>query len=418
MPSFSVPLSGLDASSQALTLIANNLANLNTPGFKSSSSDFSTLFYESLGTSGNGDPMQVGTGTQVGSVNMNMTDGAIESTGINSNVAIQGQGMFVLNKGGQTMYTRSGDFTVSDTGLLVTPDGARVQGYPAVNGQVNANGPTGDLQVGNSVTSPARATGNVDLSLNLDSRSPTGTNFSQPIQVYDSLGGVHTLTAAFTKTANNAWNYSVSLPAADTGGAAPTVMGTGSINFDTSGNLIPPAPGNPPTENVALTSPALADGAAGFNMSWHMFDAQGNSLLTQAAATSAPLSSHQDGAASGNLLSFTIGSDGLVTGSFSNGQTQSLGQIALATFPNPQGIQAVGQNAFIDTASSGIATIGIPGTGSRGAVQGGSIEDSNVDIAAEFAKLIQAQRGYEANAHTVTTFDQITQDTINMKAGL
>lgn len=418
MPSFSVPLSGLDASSQSLTLIANNLANLNTPGYKASASEFTTLFYQGLGTSGNGDPMQVGTGTQVGSVSMDLADGAVNPTGIPSNAAIQGSGLFVVNKAGQQLFTRAGDFTVASDGTLQTADGALVQGYPAVNGVVNPNNPLGALQVGSNVTSPAIATSNLQLGLNLNSASAVGTTFAQPIQVFDSLGANHTLTATFTKTGANAWGYQVTLPGADTGGTTPTSLGSGTLNFDTSGNLIPPTPGTPPVDNVALSSAALADGAAALNLSWHLFDKQGNSLITQASAVSAPLSSLQDGSPSGNLLHFTIGSDGLITGSFSNGQTKSLGQIVLATFANPQGIQAIGGNEFADSAAAGVATIGIPGTGSRGQLQGGAIEQSNVDIAAQFANLIQAQRGYEANAHTVTTFDQITQDTINMKAGL
>lgn len=421
MPSFSVPLSGLDASSEALTLIANNLANLNTPGYKSSTSDFTTLFSQSLGNSGDGDPIQVGTGTQVGSVSINFTDGAVNTTGIDSNAAIQGSGFFVVHNGsGQQLYTRAGDFTVASDGFLQTSGGARVYGYPAVNGVVNPNAAISALQVGNGVSSPAKATANLSLGLNLDSTAAVGTTFSDPVQVYDSLGGNHTITATFTKTGTNAWSYNVTLPGADTGAAAPTSLGTGTLNFNSTGQLIPsavPAP-VPPSQDVTLTSAALADGASPINLTWHLFDSLGNSLLTQTAAASAPLSSQQDGTAVGNLLNFTIGSDGMINGSFSNGQSRILGQIALATFANPQGVKAVGGNAFSDSAASGLATIGVPGTGSRGSLQGGAVEQSNVDIASEFANLIQAQRGYEASAHAVTTFDQITQDTINMKAGM
>jgi flagellar hook protein FlgE len=420
MPSFSVPLSGLDASSQALTLIANNLANLNTPGYKASSSDFTTLFSQSLGNSGDGDPIQVGTGTQVGSVSINFTDGAVNNTGIDSNAAIQGSGFFVINDNGQQLYTRAGDFTVASDGFLQTSSGARVMGYPAVNGVVNPNAAVGPLQVGNGVSSPAQATGNLSVGLNLDSTAAVGTTFSDPIQVYDSLGGNHTLTATFTKTGTNAWSYNVTMPGADTGSPTPTSLGTGTLNFDTTGQLIPAGspPPVPPSQDVTLTSAALTDGASPLSMTWHLFDDQGNSLLTQTAAASAPLSAHQDGTAVGNLLGFTIGSDGIINGSFSNGESRTLGQIALATFANPQGIKAVGGNAFSDSAASGLATIGVPGTGSRGSLQGGAVEQSNVDIASEFANLIQAQRGYEASAHAVTTFDQITQDSINMKAGM
>ncbi len=362
--------------------------------------------------------MQVGTGTQVGSVSIDLTDGAVNPTGIPSNAAIQGAGMFVVSKAGQQLFTRAGDFSVAADGTLQTADGGLVQGYPAVNGVVNSNGALGSLQLGGNVSSPASATANLQVGLNLNSASAVGTTFAQPIQIYDSLGASHTLTATFTKTGANAWGYQVTLPGADTGGTTPTTLASGSVNFNTSGNLVPTTPGPPPSENIAIASPALADGAAALTINWNLVDTQGNSLITQTAASSAPLSSHQDGTPSGNLLTFTIGSDGLITGSFSNGQTRSLGQIALATFANPQGIQAIGNNNFADTVAAGNPTIGVPGTGSRGQLQGGAIEQSNVDIAAQFANLIQAQRGYEANAHTVTTFDQITQDTINMKAGL
>lgn len=413
MPSFSVPLSGLDASSQEMTLIANNLANLNTPGYKSSVAQFTTLFYQSLGESGDGNPMQVGTGTAIGNVSMNLTDGAVQSTGINSNLAIQGSGMFVVNNNGQQMYTRAGDFVIGNTGYLEAADGSLVQGYPAVNGVVNPNAPLGNLLVGSGITSPARATGNITLGLNLDSQTAVGGTFSQPIQVYDSLGGTHTLTATFTKTGTNAWSYAVTLPGADTGSGTPTTMASGNLTFNSSG-VLTGGTGTPPQITVNLTSPALADGAAACNINWDLFDPQGNSLITQAATPSAPLSSNQDGVPSGSLISFTIGPDGTITGAFSNGQSQTLGQVVLATFANAQGVQAVGNNNFIATAASGLATIGKPGSGNRGSVQGGSIEQSNVDIAAQFADLIQAQQSYEASAKAVTTFDQVTQDTLNM----
>lgn len=418
MPAFSVPLSGLDASSQALTQIANNLANLNTPGYKSSSVDFTTLFYQNLGTSGAGDPIQSGTGVNVGSIAMDFSDGAVDTTGINSNAAIQGNGFFVVNQGGQDLYTRAGDFTVSNDGLLETANGGLVQGYGATNGVVNPNGALSSLQVGTGVTAPAHATANLDLSLNLDSSSAVGTTFAQPLQVYDSLGGNHTLTATFTKTASNTWSYNVTLPGADTGSPSDTSLASGTVNFDANGNVVPPTATVPVSDDVAMTSGTLSDGAANLNVTWHLLDAQGNSQITQTAAASAPLSTSQDGAPSGNLLSFTIQSDGTISGSFSNGETQALGQIALANFADDQGIQNVGNNSYQASLASGPATIGVAGTGSFGQLEGGAVEESNVDIAAQFADMIQAQRGYEANAHTVTTFDQITQDTMNMKAGL
>ncbi|MGH9518568.1 MAG: flagellar hook-basal body complex protein, partial [Terriglobales bacterium] len=270
------------------------------------------------------------------------------------------------------------------------------------------------LQVADGLTSAPSATANIQMALNLDSNSANGTTFSQPMQVFDSLGGNHTVTATFTKTAANAWSYAVTLPGADTGGATPTTLASGNVTFTSSGQLVPTVGSNPPALNVTLTSGALADGAAAMNMTWQMFDANGNSLLTQAAAASAPVSSNQDGFASGSLVDFTIQGDGTVSGAFSNGQTRSLGQLAVATFADQQGIQAVGNNAYSSTVASGAPTIGVPGTGPRGTLKGGSIEQSNVDIAAQFAQLIQAQQGYEANAKAVTTFNAVTTATINM----
>jgi flagellar hook protein FlgE len=412
MASFSIPLSGLNASSQELSIIANNLANINTPGYKSSSAEFSSLFYQNLGTSGNGDPMQVGTGANLGSVTMDMTDGAPSATGVNSNAAIQGEGMFVLDNNGQQMFTRAGNFTVSNAGFLTAPDGSLVQGYPAVNGVVNTNAPLSGLQVGSGVTTPATATANVQIGLNLDSQSAVGTSYSDPVQVYDSLGGTHTVTATFTKTASDTWNYSVTLPGADTGGTSPTTLGTGTLNFDTSGNV------TAPPSTVTLTSGALANGAAALNFTWHLFNSNGTSLVTQTASASAPLSSQQDGGANGNLLNFNIQPDGTVEGSFSNGQTKSLGQIVMANFANPQGLQGLGNNEFQATVGSGAANIGVPGTGGLGQLTGGSIEQSNVDIAAQFSTLIQAQNSYTASAKAVTAFNQVTQTALNMSTGL
>jgi flagellar hook protein FlgE len=412
MASFSIPLSGLNASSQELSIIANNLANINTPGYKSSSAAFSSLFYQNLGTAGNGDPMQVGTGADLGSVTMNMTDGAPSATGVNSNAAIQGEGMFVLDNNGQQLFTRAGNFTVSNAGFLMAPDGSLVQGYPATNGVVNTNAPLGALQVGSGVTTPATATTNLQVGLNLDSQSAVGTSYSDPIQVYDSLGATHTLTATFTKTGSDTWNYAVTLPGADTGSATPTTLGSGTLNFDTNGNV------TAPPSTATLTSGALANGAAALNMTWDLFDSNKNSLITQTASASAPLSSQQNGGANGNLLNFTIQPDGTIEGSFSNGQTKSLGQIVMANFANPQGLQGLGNNDFQATVGSGAANIGVPGTGGLGQLTGGSIEQSNVDIAAEFSTLIQAQNSYTASAKAVTAFNQVTQTALNMSTGL
>ena len=215
----------------------------------------------------------------------------------------------------------------------------------------------------------------------------------------------------FTKTGTNAWNYSVSIPAADVGGATdPTVLTTGALTFEGNGKLTSPAANITPI-NIA----GFVDGANNLAFSWNVFDANENGLLTQMAAPSSTASTQQDGGGSGALVNFNIGSDGTITGAFSNGKTAILGQIALATFADNQGLVRTGNNDFTPTLASGQPVIGAPGNGGRGTLSGGALEQSNVDIAQEFAALIVAQRGYEANARCVTTFDQVTQATINLK---
>jgi flagellar hook protein FlgE len=249
----------------------------------------------------------------------------------------------------------------------------------------------------------------VELHTNLNANAQPGDTFSSPITVYDTLGGSHVLTFTYTNTGTSAWSYQITVPAADVGqtGAAVSVA-TGSLTFDTSGQLTSPS-----ADVTGIQIKNFADGAADLSFDWKLFD--GGSTLTQLAAQSNTSATSQDGNSSGSLLNFSIGSDGLITGAFSNGRTSVLGQLAVASFANPQGLSRIGNNDFTSTLSSGQAAIGTPGTSGRGTLAGGALELSNVDIAKEFSKLIVAQRSFEANARTVTTFDQITQDTIDLK---
>jgi flagellar hook protein FlgE len=408
MPLFSIPLSGLTASSDALSVVSNNLANLNTVGYKDQDTSFRDLFYQNIGTSGSGDPVQMGAGAAVQAVTTNFTGGNVETTGVPTDVAISGNGFFVTQTGGALEFTRAGNFTVNPAGELVTQDGQNVMGYAAANGVVNSQ-TLAPLQLGQGQVSPASATTTVQQNTNLNASAAIGDTYSTPITVYDSLGSSHVLTFQFTKTASNAWSYQVTLPGADTGAAAPTVVATGNLTFDGTGKL------TAPTTPVAATINGLVDGASAMNFNWNLFDANGNPLLTQVASASATSATNQNGYASGTLQTFTIGADGVIQGAFSNGQTLAIGQIALANFANNQGLERVGGNGFISTLSSGAAVIGVPNNGGRGTVAGGALELSNVDISQEFTKLIVTQRGFEANARVVTTFDQITQDTIALK---
>ena len=417
MPNFSIPLSGLTADGTALSAIANNLANQNTTGYKDTRVLFSDLFYQDLGTTGAGDPVQVGAGAEVGSMPATFTQGSVQSTGVPTDVAIQGNGFFIVQKDGSTSYTRAGDFNVDANNFLVSSEGQQVMGYPAVNGVVNTGTAVQPLQLGAGSISPPTATANVQIQTNLNAGAAVGSTFSTPLTVYDSLGASHVMALTFTKTAANAWNYSISIPPADlnpvvVGGVSTPqtgILATGAMTFNGNGTLTAPA-----ANITAIPIVNFADGASNMTFNWNLLNG-GVPVITQVAGPSSTSSAQQDGSASGSLVNFSIGSDGTVTGSFSNGKTAALGQVALASFANQQGLQRDGNTDYSPTLASGQAVVGVAGTGGRGNLSGGTLELSNVDIATEFANLIVAQRAFEANAKAVTTFDQITQDTINLK---
>ena len=224
--------------------------------------------------------------------------------------------------------------------------------------------------------------------------------------LYDSLGTGHTATVTFTKTGANQWGYSVGLPSGDATGSSNT---SGTLTFDSSGNL------TSPSSNVTgISFTGMADGAADMSLNFNMFDANGKGMISQTSATSAVAASTQDGYASGTYNGFTIANDGTVSAQFSNGQTESIGTVALATVENVQGLTLAGNNAYVTTAASGAATIGAADTGGRGSLEDDALEGSNVDISTEFSNLIVAQRAFEANSKTVTTFDTVTQETIDL----
>jgi flagellar hook protein FlgE len=412
MPLFSIPLSGLTASSDALNIISNNLANLNTVGFKDQQANFQDLFYQMLGTTGAGDPIQQGAGTEVGSVDSNFTNGDLQATGIPTDVAITGNGFFVTQgANGAEEFTRAGNFSVNAQGDLVATNGQNVMGYAAVNGVVNTGQGLTAIQLGQGQISAPLATTTMDQTTNLDASANVGDTYSTPLTVYDSLGNSHVLTFNYTKTGTNTWSYQVTLPAADTGGTgAPTVVTSGNLTFNSSGDLTSPT-GTVPGIKVA----GLADGAATMNLTWNLTTASG-ATLTQVASQSSTSATDQNGYASGTLQSYTINSDGTISGAFSNGQVQTIGQIALANFANYQGLELNGGNSYSPTLASGQPVIGTAGSGGRGTMTGGAVELSNVDISTEFTNLIVVQRGFEANARMVTTFDSISSDTINLQA--
>jgi len=410
MGSFSSPLSGLTAAQANLQTISNNLSNIDTTGYKDQSLTFADIFAQSGTMSGSGNPIQTGSGVAVSSTVTDFSQGDSNTTNTASNMEISGNGFFIAQSStGVQEYTRAGDFTTNSSGQLITPSGELVLGYPAVGGAVNTSAALQPLQV-NSLTSPAAVSTTVGITANLDSETAVGASAtSSSLPIYDSLGEAHTLTVSYTKTAANSWNYTVTVPSADlTGGVGTTTtVGSGTLNFDTSGALAST------TNVVSIAIPGLADGAANLAISGP-FGTAANPTITQTSLASATSATSTDGLAAGTLKSYAVGTDGTINGTFSNGQTLALGQVAVASFANSQGLVATGGNNYAASASSGSAVIGIAGTGGRGTIIGGSIEMSNVNIATEFAKLIEAQQAYSANAKSVTTFNSVSQATLQM----
>jgi flagellar hook protein FlgE len=407
MPNFSIPLSGLNASDTALATISNNLANLNTTGYKDTTVNFQDMFYQMLGSNGAGDQLQIGAGVAVSSINTNFAGGSVQSTGVDTDMAITGNGFFVVQNGSNTYYTRAGDFTQDSSGNLVTADGYQVMGYPATNGVVDTNSGLTPIQLPMGMISAPNATSSISIAANLSSSTAVGGSYNTNITVYDSLGTSHVLNVNFARTSTG-WNYTATLPSTEiTGGTGTsTTVASGALTFDTNGSLTSTTP-------ISLNISGLADGASPLAINWSLASASGTGLITQVSGASSTSSTTQDGYASGSLTSFSINSDGTIVGAFTNG-SKVLGQIALANFANMQGLTKQGDNNYAANISSGSAVIGSPGTTSLGTLTGSALELSNVDMSQEFSNLIIAERGFQANAKSVTTFDQIAQDTINL----
>ncbi len=423
MASFSIPLTGLNADSIALNTIANNLSNMNTTAFKSQSTKFGDLFYQQIGSTGAGDPIQVGAGVHVATNQTDFTPGSVASTGSATDVALKGNGFFVLDSGnGSTEYTRAGNFSLTSNGDLVTTNGLSVMGYPAVNGAVNTNAPLAAIHIPIGQVQQPQATTTLSMTTNLNAVAGSPA-FPAQVTVYDSLGEPHILTVTYTQTGANQWNYSSALPAADFAGGVSAPI-TGVMNFDQSGNLqsvtpnggalTPVGTGVGQISTIPLAFNGLADSANNLTISWNLFGSGATPTIEQVAATSAMPATTQDGFAPGQYQEFNVGSDGTVTVSYSNYQKVNVGQLALANVANLQGLKMLGNGDYATTLASGTASVGTSGSSGLGTLQGGALEGSNVNISQEFSNLIIAQRAFEANSKTVTTFDTVTQETINM----
>ncbi|MBZ5636883.1 MAG: flagellar hook protein FlgE [Acidobacteriia bacterium] len=408
--SFSTALSGLAASSTALDVVGNNLANLNTTGFKADDILFKDIMGETSGST------EIGAGVATTGTSKQFTQGSIQPTAGALDVAIEGNGLFVLrNTAGTSLYTRTGSFKFDGNGTLVTATGERVQGWSAVNGVLDTNGNVGDISITALASQPPATTTKMTLSTNLDASGATGAVFSTPLQVVDSLGVTHVLSFTFTKTGSNTWDYDVSIPGEDLVGGTlgvPQSLANGNLVFDSSGKLTTPAAGAP--VNVATTT-GLVSGANDLNIDWSLYSPDGTPLLTQYAQPSAASATTQDGVLAAQLTGLRMGDGGSLMATFSSGKQVAVAQVALAAIGNPDSLVSVGNNNYQLGTQTLTPTVGMPETGNRGKLLGGSLESSNVDLAKEFTNLIIYQRGYQANAKVITTQDQLSQVLLNIK---
>ena len=412
--SFSTALSGLRASSSALGVTGNNIANANTTAFKSSTITFEDIFTDSVGArlNGSGGSMQIGSGVATAAIPTNFSQGSLADNGSATSAAIQGSGFFVVkNAAGAQVYTRAGDFAINKEGFLVTPSGSQVQGYAAVGSSIPAGSAIQAIKIPiGEITEPV-TTSQVSVKMNLDSTDDPGAVFHAPVQVYDSKGVSHTLDMTFTKQADGSFAIAGSLDGTaatiDTGAAAQALV------FDSNGVLTSPA------TLTIIPDQTQLDGATLPSIDVNLFQqnadgTQGPANITNFASPSAVAAINQDGFAAGALtgLSMSPDHDGVIFAVFNNGQIRPIAQLAVATFNAQDGLSHIGGNSFGETPASGQPSIGVPGSGGRGAVIGGVLEQSNVDIASEFTDLIVAQRSFQANSRVITTISQTLQDLI------
>ncbi|MCY7287942.1 MAG: flagellar hook protein FlgE [Cryobacterium sp.] len=385
-------ISGLRSHQTMLDVTGNNIANVNTTAFKASAVQFQdTLSQLKQGAGGpqaqvgGTNPAQVGLGVQVAGISTNFAQGSSQPTGRATDIAISGDGFFVSQLAGETLYSRAGAFDFDAEGRLVSPDGAIVQGWNGVDGQINEGGPVGNITLPLQAMVQAKATEEATMTGNLPADAAQNSTLVRDIVVYDSVGTARTLSVTFTRTPIG-WTANGTDSA---GGASAT---TSTLALD------------PVTGALTASGPLVIAGVA--------VDLAG--LSGQAGLSTATISS-QNGAAAGSLQSFTLGKDGTLVGLFSNGSQASIARIALATFSNPGGLEKAGSSAYRATFNSGNAALGAPGDGGFGSLSGGTLEMSNVDLSQEFTNLIVAQRGFQANARIITTSDEVLQELTNLK---
>ena len=401
---FNVALSGLNAATADLEVISNNIANVNTTGFKGSRAEFADLFAASNVGSGR---TQAGSGVRLTDIAQQFSQGSIEYTSSGLDMAITGEGFFTLKTDAGYAYTRAGNFQIDQNGDVVSPQGGFLQVYPPNGAGGFDTGSLQNLHI-ESMTGAPQATDSATFNLNLpadatpptvtplDPNDPNSYNQASPFTVYDSLGASHSATVYYVNTAPGQWTANLYVDG--------TSVGSQPIGFDQNGVLTTPADGN-----LAFTGFTPTNGAAPMDITINM------SAVTQYGDTFDPGTITQNGYAPGKVTGIDIDANGTVSARFSNGQTKALGQLALADFENAQGLKNIGNTMWVETAQSGQVIRGAAGSGDFGSVQSGALEDSNVDLTAQLVNMIKAQRNYQANAQSISTDDKMTQTILNIR---
>jgi flagellar hook protein FlgE len=404
-------ISGLRAHQTKMDVTGNNIANVNTVGFKSQQTVFQDTLSQIIRAGGapaadrgGTNPAQVGLGTKVAAITTNWTQGATQSTGRSTDFMIEGDGFFVTrNSSGEQLFTRAGSFDFDGAGKLVTPDGAILQGWMADGaGVINTNGPVGSLSVPYGQQVDPRASTSGSVVGNLASDAANGTTVTTNIKMFDAQGVEQDVVYTFTKMGANDWDMDVIANGV-------TLINDEPIQFDAAGALTTPAPPG----LLAAVNPNTVDAVA--FPSWNTPVTIDVSALTQFGGETEINAPDQDGYALGTLQSFQLSADGTIMGIYSNELRQPIGRLALASFSNPSGLEKAGSSAFRVGVNSGVAMVGTAGGGGRGALVSGALEMSNVDLAEEFTGLIVAQRGFQANSRVITSSDEILQDLVNLK---
>ena len=408
---FSTAISGIKAAQANLDVISNNIANASTVGFKASRAQFAEIYASSVSGGSN-----AGHGVELTEIRAEFSQGSLDFTGSGLDLAISGNGFFIVSNGGASEYTRAGSFQVDRDGFLTNESGNRLQGYQG-NADGVITGELGDLFIDTTLVYP-KVTSKVTLTSNLDSREaaptttpfastdPTSYNSTTSTTIYDSLGNSHVLQLYYVKTATaNTWDVYTSVD----GGTPPAAT---QISFDPDGTLATAS-----ANSIAITTPAaemlsasgVATGAADLTYTVDIL------ATTQLGSDFSVNSAIQDGYGAGQLISFEFDDSGTAFARYTNGQSRAIGQVALASFSNNNGLQPVGGSNYVESFGSGSPNIGAPGNSGRGDIQASAVEQANVDITQELVNLIVAQRNFQANAQVISTEDQATQAVINLR---